>query len=158
MRRGVPYPAAGGQPDRAPPPTYGVRLCAAPPYLAQRGAPQRSEDLHDLDCLGFAYGATRDRWRFCGPDGEEQVEVKFRLVANSGQALLTLSCAGLGILMQPRALVEDVLRAGNLVPLLPAYAIPSRPLQILNAPDRRATPKLRSFLDFAVAKFGRSED
>ncbi|TIN16404.1 MAG: LysR family transcriptional regulator, partial [Mesorhizobium sp.] len=38
---------------------------------------------------------------------------------------------------------------------LPDYRPPSRPLNVIYAPDRRITAKLRSFLDFAVAKFGR---
>ncbi|GLS35106.1 LysR family transcriptional regulator [Mesorhizobium tianshanense] len=132
-------------------------LCAAPSYMAQRGAPIRPEDLRHHECLGFAYGSTRDRWRFTSPDGEEVIEVKCRTVANNGQALLTLALAGLGVLMQPEALVREALSTGKLVPLLPDYAVPSRPLHILYAPDRRITPKLRSFLDFAVEKFGLEE-
>ena len=129
-------------------------LCAAPAYIAQHGKPTYPRDLKQHECLGFAYGSTRDRWRFLGPEGQEDIEVKCRLVANNGQALLALACAGLGILMQPKSLVREALAAGSLVSLMPDYGIPERPLHILYAPDRRVTPKLRSFLDFAVKKMG----
>lgn len=132
-------------------------LCAAPSYVAQRGAPARPEDLRHHECLGFSYGVTRDCWSFTGPNGEVDVEVACRLVANNGQALLTLGLAGLGVMMQPAALVREAIAAGRLITLLPDYAIPSRPLHILYAPDRRITPKLRSFLDFAIEKFGKIE-
>jgi DNA-binding transcriptional LysR family regulator len=84
----------------------------------------------------------------------ETVEVSCRLMINNGQALLTAALAGLGILLQPAALVQDEVNAGRLVRLLPGYAPLSRPMHILYAPDRRVTPKLRSFIDFAVARFG----
>ncbi len=38
--------------------------------------------------------------------------------------------------------------------LLPDHAPPPRPMHVLHAPDRRITPKLRSFLDFLAARFG----
>lgn len=43
---------------------------------------------------------------------------------------------------------------GRLVEVLPDYPIPTRPFHVLYAPDRRMTPKLRSFIDFVLAKFG----
>jgi len=131
-------------------------LCAAPGYVERRGEPGHPADLARHDCLGFAYGPMRDRWSFAAPDEDLAVEVTCRLVANNGQALLTLATAGLGLLMQPAALVRQALEDGRLIRLLPTYEIPSLPLHILYAPDRRITPKLRSFLDFAIRKFGRA--
>ena len=104
-------------------------------------------------CLGFSHRATRDQWSFRGRERTE-VGVPCRLVIINGQALLTAALAGLGILLQPTPLVRDGVKAGHLVRLLPDYAPLSRPMHILYAPDRRITPKLRSFIDFAVARFG----
>ena len=59
------------------------------------------------------------------------------------------------MVLQPRELVGEALRNGTLVHLLPQYSVPASPMHILYAPDRRLTPKLRSFLDFASAAFGR---
>jgi DNA-binding transcriptional LysR family regulator len=131
-------------------------LCAAPAYVEARGAPATPAELPRHECLGFAHGVTRDRWSFGGPDGTVDVEVSCRLVADNGQALLTSALAGLGLLLQPAGLVRDALEDGRLVRLLPDYAAPTRPMHILYAPDRRITPKLRSFIDFAVERFGAS--
>ena len=133
-------------------------LCASPDYLSKNGSPACPADLRKHACLGFAYGPTRDRWRFIGPTGQEDIEIKFRLIANNGQALLTLAAAGQGILMQPTALVREALAAGRLVALMPDYRIPDLPQRMLYAPDRRITPKLRSFLDFAVQKMGAARE
>ncbi|MGE7415104.1 LysR family transcriptional regulator [Methylobacterium tarhaniae] len=129
-------------------------FCAAPSYLAARGAPRVPADLAQHECLGFAYMATGDQWRFVGPEGRQvAVEVSYRLLVNNGQALLTAAVSGLGLLVQPTALVRDAVAAGHLVTVLPAYRPVSRPMHLLYAPDRRITPKLRSFVDFALAHF-----
>ncbi|MGF3024493.1 LysR family transcriptional regulator [Methylobacterium aquaticum] len=128
-------------------------LCVAPSYLAARGAPLVPADLRQHECLGFAHMATGEQWRFIGPDGPEAVDVSYRLLVNNGQALLTAALAGLGLLLQPIALVQDAVASGHLVPVLPAYRPVSRPMNLLYAPDRRLTPKLRSFIDFALARF-----
>ncbi len=129
-------------------------VCAAPAYLAAHGHPARPADLENHESLGFMHGNTRDQWRFAGPEGLETVELSYRFLANNGQALLTAALAGLGIMLQPSSLVQGEIEAGRLVRLLPGYEPPSRVMHILYAPDRRITPKLRSFVDFAVARFG----
>jgi DNA-binding transcriptional LysR family regulator len=129
-------------------------LCADPAYIEAHGAPAVPGELKAHECLGFAHGVLRDQWSFRGPEGTETVEVSCRFIVNNGQALLNMALAGLGILLQPAALVQDEVKAGRLVRLLPDYVPLSRPLHVLYAPDRRITPKLRSFIDFAVARFG----
>ena len=39
-----------------------VSLCAAPAYLAARGAPQTPQDLQAHACLGYSYWAAGDHW------------------------------------------------------------------------------------------------
>jgi DNA-binding transcriptional LysR family regulator len=69
--------------------------------------------------------------------------------------MLAMAKAAMGIMLQPLELVRPELDAGRLVRILPEYAAPTRPMHIMYAPDRRLTPKLRSFIDFVVATFGR---
>jgi DNA-binding transcriptional LysR family regulator len=68
--------------------------------------------------------------------------------------LLCAVLTGLGIILQPLELVGEAPSRGHLLPLLPEYRVPMRPVHVLHAPDRRVTPKLRSFLEFAVATVG----
>ncbi len=49
--------------------------------------------------------------------------------------------------------MEDI-AAGRLVRVLPQWEPPRRPMHLLFAPDRRITPKLRSFIEFAAERFG----
>jgi DNA-binding transcriptional LysR family regulator len=56
--------------------------------------------------------------------------------------------------MQPAILLEADVRAGRLVQLLPDYELPSRPMHVVFLPDRYRSPKLRSFIDYVVERFG----
>lgn len=133
---------------------YRLILCAAPSYLAERSSLASPSDLQDHECLGFTFGALQTRWDFDGPDGRVSVPISSRIMMDNGEALLAAALAGLGIILQPSELVRPELDAGRLVGLLPEYRAPPRPFHILYAPDRRPTPKLRSFIDFAASSFG----
>jgi DNA-binding transcriptional LysR family regulator len=135
---------------------YRLVLCAAPAYLEKRDPLASPRDLQKHECLGFLYTELRTHWTFDGPDGREVVPVTSRLMVDHGEPLLCAALEGLGVMMQPMELVKDYLADGRLVALLPTYSVPTRPLHILYAPDRRLTPKLRSFIDFSVASFGPS--
>jgi DNA-binding transcriptional LysR family regulator len=133
---------------------YRLVACASPAYLAEHGVPRRPEDLGRHECLGFAYWVLRDEWQFTNAEGLHSVRVHSRLSINSAQALRAAALEGLGVTMQPECMVKEDLAAGRLERVLPDYEAPMRPISILFAPDRRPTPKLRSFIDFLAASFG----
>lgn len=132
-------------------------LCAAPDYLKSAGKLRKPEDLQEHECLVFSHTSLRTKWSFEGPHGPVTVPITGRFSTDSGEALRAAALAGHGVLLQPRELLVEDIEAGRLVRLLPKYELPARPLHALYAPDRRMTPKLRSFLDFAVEKFGEKQ-
>jgi DNA-binding transcriptional LysR family regulator len=140
---------------------YTLTVCASPQYVARRGMPQTPEDLQQHDCLSFAYPAGDDwqsvekRWRLSGPDGETLVDVSGPMLMNTSAGLHQAARTGMGIVMLPDALVEQDLRDGKLVTVVPDYQPPSRPLHLLYAPDRYRLPKLRRFVEFAMQTWGR---
>jgi len=130
---------------------YRILICAAPSYLAANPTPRRPRDLEKHPCL--AYWAQQGRWRLIGRDGREHiVRAESRLRTNNGEALRQAALAGFGIVMQPQVLLEDDIRAGRLVPLLPNYPPPAAPVHLVYLPNRRPTPKLQSFIDFVIAR------
>jgi DNA-binding transcriptional LysR family regulator len=136
---------------------YHLVLCAAPSYLAKCPPILTPWDLQQHECLGFAYSDGRTDWTFVGPDGRISIPIISRLRVNQSEPLLGAALAGLGVMLQPLELVSDALKEGTLVLLLPDYKVPSPPINLLYAPDRRITPKLRSFLDFCVGTFREQE-
>ncbi|GLX15486.1 LysR family transcriptional regulator [Pseudomonas straminea] len=139
---------------------YTMTLCASPDYLARRGVPRQPQDLQAHNCLTFAYPAGDDwsgvdkHWRLMGPEGEVTAEISGSMVMNSSAALYRSATVGGGIVMLPDAYAEQDLRDGRLVALLPDYQLPSRPMHLIYSPDRYQLPKLRSFVDFALARWG----
>ncbi|WP_316149756.1 LysR substrate-binding domain-containing protein [Cupriavidus sp. BIC8F] len=129
-------------------------LCASPDYLKSAEQLRTPEDLRHHECLVFSHTSLRTHWSFDGPRGRVSVPISGRFSTNSGEALRAAAVAGMGVLLQPHELVSEEIEAGRLVRLLPEYEPAARPLHALYASDRRMTPKLRSFLDFAVQKFG----
>lgn len=133
---------------------YRLVLCAAPAYVNVRGYPHHPDDLLKHDCLVFSHTSMRREWIFEGSEGRIAVPVSGQFTTDSGEALRAAALAGQGIILQPRELVGDDLGNGTLIELLPTYPSPARLLHVVYAPDRRMTPKLRSFLDFTLEKFG----
>ncbi|MFH1658156.1 MAG: LysR family transcriptional regulator [Pseudomonadota bacterium] len=133
---------------------YRLILCAAPSYLIARGPINTPQDISRQECLGFLHPELSKRWTLIGPEGQVTVPVSGRLMVDSGEALMAAAVSGVGVLLQPAEIVEPYLASGQLVTLLPEYSAPTRPMHILYAPDRRMTPKLRSFIEFVMSNFG----
>lgn len=135
-------------------PAFRLAVCAAPAYLVGRAPLRTPWDLAQHECLGFAHSELLTHWSFDGPEGRVRIPVSSRHVADHGEALLHAAVAGLGIILQPLEVLQPALDDGRLVSVLPGWTVPSRALNLVYAADRRVTPKLRSFIDFAVATFG----
>lgn len=131
-------------------------ICAAPSYIARHGEPKTPADLMQHNCLAFDFPAGPERnWLVPSVDGTvETVAVGGRLNINSGIGLRMAALAGIGIIMQPEVLIGDDIATGRLVRLLPDHPAPSWPVHLVYLPDRLMTPKLASFVDFAIRRFG----
>jgi DNA-binding transcriptional LysR family regulator len=133
---------------------YRSVLCASPGYLERYGMPVLPNDLAQHSCLGFAHPAAGRSWQLQGPEGDVVVPVSLTLTVNNGEALRMAALSGLGIIMQPEILLDNDLRAGRLVPLLPDYVPRARSMHLLTVADRKPPPKIRTFVDFVVERFG----
>jgi DNA-binding transcriptional LysR family regulator len=130
---------------------YRGMLCASPEYIKRRGRPKTPQDLEAHDCLGFSFAG--GRWRLSRDNKEETVSFDPRLRANNGEALRQAALAGIGIVLQPEVLLADDVREKRLVQVLPSWNLAERPMHLVYARDRQATPKLQCFVDFVVARF-----
>jgi len=137
---------------------YRRRLAAAPGYLARHGQLEHPEQLSAHECLGLSYWRRHDRWRLVGPDGETcDVAVQGRFTANQGNALRIAALNGIGIALQPEAVLADDLATGRLLPVLPGWSLAPSPMYLIYAQNLRPTAKLRSAIDFLLTRFGQSQ-
>lgn len=123
-------------------------LCASPTYLAQHGTPERPSDLARHNCLTHINSFLEHRWRFTGPDGEQEVEVSGNLRTNSVEGMRAAAVAGQGVCLLPAASVGDDVRAGHLARLLPEYRTSEAIIQAVYPASRHLPLKVRTFIDF----------
>ena len=124
---------------------------ASPSYLARTTEPRTVDELEEHACLRFARPTGRAaEWRFLGDAGEQPAV--FRpgrgLVIDHGDFLVTAAVAGLGIAQVFDFMVDDHLRRGELVEVLPHLAAPGPPVHAITLPRRQRVPKVRAFVDF----------
>ena len=106
------------------------------------------------DGLGFCARQIANDCNHRVAGGVSLVVERLELIDGHRSDALSGAIAGVGVLLQPLEIVTPYLASGQLVTLLPEYSAPTRPMHILYAPDRRMTPKLRSFIDFVMMNFG----
>ena len=133
---------------------YRMRACASPDYLARMGTPRTPADLPRHECLGFLHWGREGLWRLDGETSDENRLRAGRFRANNGQALKMAALRGFGLVLQPEALLAKEIESGRLVPVLDDYLPDGSPVHLIYPRDRRATPKLTTFIDFVIERFG----
>jgi len=131
-----------------------VIACTSPAYLKKHGAPKSPADLERHNCLTYAYGGPQNTWQFARKGREVSVRVRGNLHGNNGEILGRAAVAGLGIVLQPAFLVHEHLRAGKLKRVLPGWEAESVTVYAVYPSRQFLAPKVRSFVDFLVERFG----
>lgn len=132
---------------------YRMAVAAAPAYLARAGTPSHPRDLAGHQIVAFT-PAARAPWRFARDGEEVRIAPPRKVTVNSGRGVQMAALAGLGIVVQPEILMNPDFETGRLVRLFADWSLGERPLSLVYYRDRRMTPRLRSFIAFAVATFG----
>ncbi|HEY1532406.1 MAG TPA: LysR family transcriptional regulator [Polyangiaceae bacterium] len=125
-------------------------LCASPDYLQRRGSPRSPDDLAAHDCILCAADRRGATWQFRKAPKDDDVTtviVSGPLIVGNTLSLHDAVVAGFGIADLPRYLVEDDLRVGRLVSVLPRFVINERSIFALYAPSRFTPPKVRFFVE-----------
>lgn len=132
-------------------------VCASPAYLQRHGTPLQPQDLPPHQYLRFpwpaASGHTARGLRLSRLDGSQaDVEIPMQVVlqSTSYEALFTAALNGAGILVMPKFPVDNYLKSGALVQLLPDWIF-GRFTVYVALPTRKLIPaRTRAFLDFAT--------
>lgn len=127
---------------------FELLLCAAPAYLARAGEPRAPGELAAHQWVAAPRDGRHLALELHGPGGtRETLQLEPRITGNNQLSLQQLAAAGLGLVSAVRADVEDELRAGRLVAVLPAWRPAPLPVWAVT-PQRDGQPaKVRHAID-----------
>lgn len=104
-------------------------ICASPAYLARAGVPQVPADLLVHQWVASPREGGRLLLELNGPGGGfETLRLEPRITSNNQLTLQQLCAAGLGLAMGVRADLDEDLRNGRLVAVLPAWRLQPLPV------------------------------
>ena len=130
-----------------------MRLYAARAYLRRKGTPRSLEALARHERIELALHGRSLPWRLREREIVQELAPSGRLVVNTGDALIDLCAAGLGI-----AWMCDFMRqphSGELVEILAQTACEAVPVAALVLPTRQALPKVRHLVDMVAAELAK---
>ncbi|OWW22824.1 LysR substrate-binding domain-containing protein, partial [Noviherbaspirillum denitrificans] len=132
------------------------RLVASPGFLKERDLPMHPADLADLPSLDW--GPARDHvWDLSGPEGmEAQVRHHPRYITDDMAALRLAALHGVGVVQMPCMVIEDDLKTGKLVDIMPGWA-PKGGIVHAVFPSRRGLlPGVRLLIDYLAEHIQKS--
>jgi len=127
-------------------------VCASPAYLKSRGTPKSPDQLARHDCITYVPAQSPNTWVFERDQTTYDVPVRSRLIVSNLESACDAARAGIGIAMAFSYQVADLVRSGELVPLLQEFMPPARPVSFVYSPNSFMPVKLRAFLDFALPR------
>jgi len=131
-------------------------LYASPAYAQSFGLPRSPEALNRHRLVVFTGdGARGGAWTLRHPQQREPVHVagSARLRVNAGAGVRSALLAGLGIGQLPQAVAAELVVEGRLQPVLAPWQPPAVEVFAVYPSNRYLTPKVRAFVDLAIARF-----
>lgn len=127
------------------------RLVASPALLEGRTLPKHPGELAGLPSLDW--GPPRNHvWQLIGPEGmEAEVAHQPRYITDDMTALRVAARHGAGIVQLPRMVVEEDLRDGTLIDVLPGWEPKGGIIHAVFPSRRGMLPKVRLLIDYLAA-------
>ncbi len=126
-------------------------VCASPQYLKKRGMPERPEDIRNHSIIGLDNALGSRQWRFRN-DKRRTIETRPRLICNTIDGALAAALDGRGLIRLLSYQVAPSIKKGQLEAVLEKYEQEPMPIHIVNPEGRRASAKVRAFIDLAAER------
>lgn len=147
----------------SPPPSMVSRViahipmvfCASPEYLARHGTPSTIKDLSGHLAVTYFSGRGRRRMDWYVKDGntEEAIHLRPSMLVNDTAAYVDCAIAGMGLIQVAGVYVEERLKKGALIEVLPNRQHITLPLSVLYPHRQHLSPTVRAFVDWTVKIF-----
>ncbi len=124
-------------------------VCGAPAYFARHGVPQHPADLVNHRIISATGSWSSLDWRF-GKDEKIGVTITPRLSCSTYEAVISTAIQGFGLARPLSYQIGPALQAGELQTVLSEYELEPLPIHVIHPEGRRASAKVRAFVDMAV--------
>ncbi|ROH86265.1 LysR family transcriptional regulator [Pseudomethylobacillus aquaticus] len=133
-------------------------LCCSPDYLQQHGAPASLTELRQHASLQFSTFKAPNYWRLKSESGSNpfkvtQVAITPVLRSDNAETLRQAALGGMGISLMARFIVDDDLKAGRLVRILPDISGEDSWIWAIYPNTPYVPLKVRVFIDFMLEQF-----
>jgi DNA-binding transcriptional LysR family regulator len=126
-------------------------VCGAPAYFERHGVPQKPADLANHRIIASTGSWSSLDWRF-GKDEKIGVTVTPRLACSTYEAIVGAAVQGWGLARPLSYQISAALESGALQTVLSEYELEPMPVHVVHPEGRRASAKVRAFVDLAVER------
>jgi DNA-binding transcriptional LysR family regulator len=132
--------------------------CAGPGYIDRFGQPASVDALGGHVMVGFHSSAagTLLPLEFVVDGAARELRLPAMVSVNGAESLVAAARLGLGLIQVPRYHVEDDLKRGTLVAVLPDCPPSPTPVSLLYPRHRHLSPRVRVFIDYVMREFARA--
>lgn len=129
--------------------------CAAPKYIAQRGAPKTLEDLRDHLAVNFIVEHRRQimPWRFRVDGALVDIKMKSGVAVDNAGSFLHCGLAGIGMLQGLRPALQEHIDSGALIEVLRELETEPKHVSVLFPDRRNLSPNVRVFIEWVGKLF-----
>ncbi|MEM7684172.1 MAG: LysR family transcriptional regulator [Pseudomonadota bacterium] len=129
--------------------------CAAPKYIEMFGEPTSLGKLGSHQMVGIWPMTTGTvlPLDFVVKGKVQYLRSPIRVQVNGPESYRLSTLLGLGMAQMPLFHIDDDLRCGRLVRILPDFPVPTVPISLLYPRSRQLSSRVRVFIDWAVRSF-----
>jgi len=129
---------------------------ASPAYLAAFGTPRTLEELahHRLVRYSSTLGGAVAGWEYVEHGEPRVLPMAAVLTVNNTFAYESACVAGLGLIQAPALGLREMVEAGRLVEVLPAWRPEPLPVTLLYAHRRQVARRVQAFMDWVAGVMG----
>ncbi|WP_218921592.1 LysR family transcriptional regulator [Burkholderia sp. MSMB1826] len=129
-------------------------LYASPAYLARFGRIDSEQVLRRADRISWSSSSeaviTDAVWRLITPDSVTEISEPASLMLDDPDAMIIAALHGAGVVAAAPFSVYTYVRRNELVPVLPEWHFPLRPIHIVYPTSKHLSARVRSFLDWVI--------
>ncbi len=121
--------------------------CASPGYVRRHGTPRTLDDLERHLLVHYSLtGGDEPSFEYPHPGGFRSKPMRAVVTVNNADAYRAACIAGLGIIQAPRVGMDELIKAGELVEVLPDLTCEPMPVSLVHGHGRSVPKRVRAVM------------